>query len=298
MTADGSRLDDAALPAWLHDLGVPGIVDVHVHFMPAEVQRKVWDVFDRAEEVYGTAWPIRYRGTDAERALVLAALGVRAYTALSYAHRPGMAEWLTRWSLDFAARTPDCLGSGTFFPERGAAAYVERALAAGVAVFKIHLQVGGFDPRHRLLEPVWDQLERSGTPTVVHCGSAPLAGPFTGPRPIEEVLRRHPELRVVVAHGGMPEWHAFCDLAERYPGVSLDTTMVATDFMRLGWEMPADVVTRWGEMSDRILFGSDFPNIPYQYAHQVEALERLGLGRTWLRAVLWENPVRVLGLGT
>jgi predicted TIM-barrel fold metal-dependent hydrolase len=44
-----------------------------------------------------------------------------------------------------------------------------------------------------------------------------------------------------------------------------------------------------------VLLGSDFPNIPYSYTHQIEALERLDLGDDWLRAVLWENGARLFG---
>ena len=40
----------------------------------------------------------------------------------------------------------------------------------------------------------------------------------------------------------------------------------------------------------------DFPNIPYPYVHQLEALGRLGLGAAWLRAVCHDNAVRLLGL--
>ena len=46
-------------------------------------------------------------------------------------------------------------------------------------------------------------------------------------------------------------------------------------------------------LQDRILLGSDFPNIPYVYAHQVEALQRLDLGDDWLRDVLWHNGARL-----
>jgi len=44
------------------------------------------------------------------------------------------------------------------------------------------------------------------------------------------------------------------------------------------------------------VLGSDFPSIPYAYAHQIDALARLGLGDDWLRAVLWNNGARLLGL--
>ena len=46
-----------------------------------------------------------------------------------------------------------------------------------------------------------------------------------------------------------------------------------------------------------MLLGADFPNIPYPYAHQLEALVRLGLGDDWLRAVCWDNAARLFGIG-
>jgi predicted TIM-barrel fold metal-dependent hydrolase len=49
-------------------------------------------------------------------------------------------------------------------------------------------------------------------------------------------------------------------------------------------------------MADRILLGTDFPNIPYPYLYQLEALARLDLGTPWLRAVCHDNAVRLLGL--
>ena len=51
------------------------------------------------------------------------------YTSLNYAHRPGMAEWLNAWTRALLDRDPRVIGMGTFFPEPGAADYVERMLA-------------------------------------------------------------------------------------------------------------------------------------------------------------------------
>ncbi len=34
------------------------------------------------------------------------------------------------------------------------------------------------------------------------------------------------------------------------------------------------------------MLGTDFPNTPYAYSHQIEALARLGFGDVWLRGVL------------
>jgi predicted TIM-barrel fold metal-dependent hydrolase len=207
-----------------------------------------------------------------------------------------MAQWLNDWAADFAARTPDCLHSATFFPEPGAGEYVDRAVRAGARLFKAHVQVGGYDPTDRLLDPVWGLLAESGTPVVVHCGSGPAPGRHTGPGPVAEVLARFPGLRLVVAHLGMPEFTEFLDLAERYDGVHLDTTMAFTDFAEARSPFPPAERPRLRALGERVLLGTDFPNIPYPYLHQLEALVRLDLGDDWLRGVLRENAVRLLAL--
>ncbi|WP_432121015.1 amidohydrolase family protein [Streptomyces sp. S1] len=277
------------VPALLARLGIPGLIDVHTHFMPQNVLDKVWAYFDAVGPLTGLEWPITYREEEDRRIALLRGFGAVAFTAMLYPHKPGMAPWLNSWAADFAARTPDCLHTATFFPEAGVDGYVREALAAGARVFKVHLQVGGFDPNDERIDGAWGSLADTGTPVVVHCGSGPTPGNFTGPDPMGRLLARHPRLRVIVAHMGMPEYGDFLSLAERYEGVHLDTTMAFTDFSERLAPFPVREHKRLLDLGDRILLGSDFPNIPYPYAHQLHALERLGLGDDWLRKVLYEN---------
>ncbi|MEU7602777.1 amidohydrolase family protein, partial [Streptomyces sp. NPDC041003] len=195
-----------------------------------------------------------------------------------------------------AARTPDCLHTATFFPEEGAAAYVRRAVDSGARIFKAHLQVGGYDPNDDRLDPVWGLLAEAGIPIVIHCGSGPVPAKYTGPEPVGRLLARHPRLPLVIAHMGMPEYADFLDLADRYAAVRLDTTMVFTDFSERLSGFPPGELGRLADLGDRILLGTDFPNIPYPYEHQLVALERLGLGDDWLRAVCHDNGARLFRL--
>ena len=271
-------------------------MDLHVHFMPKNVMDKVWAYFDAVGPLTGTTWPIAYRTEEADRLARLRALGVRAFPSLVYPHRPQMAAWLNAWCADFAGEHRDVLHTATFFPEPEAAAYVRDALDRGAEVFKAHLQVGAYDPRDPWLDDVWGQLADAGVPVVVHCGGGPVPGPFTGPGPTGEVLARHPSLTVVVAHLGMPEYEEFLALAERYPRVHLDTTMAFTDFSEQRMPFPRHLLPRLAALQERVLLGSDFPNTPYPYSHQLESLVRLDLGDDWLRSVLHDNGARLLGL--
>jgi predicted TIM-barrel fold metal-dependent hydrolase len=293
---DGDPDDIRQVVRFWQRLGLPGLVDVHTHFMPESVQAKVWAYFDAAGPLIGRPWPITYRAAEEQRIATLRAFGVRTFTSMLYPHKPAMAAWLNSWSADFAARTPDCLHTATFFPEPEAAEYVRQAVDGGARVFKAHLQVGGYDPNDPLLRAVWGLLADAGIPIVAHCGSGPVPGNHTGPGPIEQLMAAHPRLRLIVAHLGMPEYGEFLDLAARYPGVHLDTTMAFTDFTEQAAPFPPALRPRLTELGSRILLGTDFPTIPYPYPHALEALARLDLGDDWLRAVCHDNAVRLFEL--
>ena len=295
MTAPTS---DTEVPAFWRALGLPGLADMHVHFLPPRMQNRVWRHFAEAGPLVGTTWPINYKWSDEERVDHLRALGVRAFTALAYAHKPDMAAELNTWTLDFAARTPGCLPSATFYPEPGVNRYTRAALDAGARVFKVHLQVGGFSPAHSRLDAVWGVLAEAGVPVVVHAGSGPVGNVHTGPEPLGAVLRRHPRLVVIVAHLGAPEYVEFLALAEKYERVSLDTTMAFTRFFEAMAPFPRAYLPRLRDLGlgGKLLLGSDFPNLPYPYAEQLAALVALDLGDAWLRAVCWQNAADLLNL--
>jgi len=279
-------------------LGVPGLFDVHTHFLPPRMRAKVLAQFDQAGPLIGREWPIRYRDDDETLVETLRDLGVLRFSALSYAHKPDMAEWLNDWTLDFAARTPGCLRSATFYPETSVADYVAARLAAGVDIWKIHVQVGAFHVTDPLLDDAWGQVAEAGSPVVLHAGSGPVPTAYTGPGPVAELLRRHPRLPLVIAHAGAPEYAEFLGLAETYEHVALDTTMAFTDFFEaIGAPYPTALLPRLRDLglAGKVLLGSDFPNLPYDYATQLDALERLDLGEDWLAGVCWHNAANRFG---
>jgi hypothetical protein len=292
---------DAEVPAFTRALGLPGLTDLHLHFLPDAMQRKVWEFFDRASVEYGTEWPIHYRLPADERLGILRDLGVRHFAPLVYPHKPDMAAWLNDWVLDFAARTSEAVPTATFFAEPGVAAYLSVALDQGARCVKSHVQVGGYDPRDPLLDPAWGLLAEAGVPVVIHCGHGPVPGKFTGLDVFEDVLRRHPRLVVVLAHAGMPEFTLALDLVDRYAGVYIDTTMVGVPFNGADELLPADWAARLAGIADRVALGTDFPSIPYDYATQLRVIAGWAsqddrLGESFLRAVLWETPRRLLAL--
>ncbi len=294
VAAEGLAADVARARAFLGRVGLASVIDVHTHFMPERLLAAVWAYFDAGGPLVGRTWPVAYRQDEQARVAALRSFGVEAFTAMLYPHKPGMARSLNEWAAQFAARTPDCLHTATFFAEPSAAADVRRALGAGARVFKCHLQVGDFDPNDPLLDEAWGLLADARVPVVTHCGSGPVPGRFTGPEPVARLLARYPGLLLVVGHLGMPDYAEFLDLAARHDHVLLDTTLSFTPWVEQGGApFPAAELPRLRDLGDRVLLGTDFPNIPHSYPDALEALEMTGLGTPWLRAVCHDNAARL-----
>jgi uncharacterized protein len=95
----------------------------------------------------------------------------------------------------------------------------------------------------------------------------------------------------------MPEYGDFLDLADRHHGVRFDTTMAFTPFVEKTMPFPRSQYGRLRDHGDRILFGSDFPNIPYGFVDAMRVLTRLpGIDDEWLRKVFYGNAAQLFDL--
>jgi len=265
------------------------VVDVHTHLMPERLFRAVRAYF-RAH-----LWHPHYDApTDALIQTLLDA-GVAHFVFMPYAHRADMSRSLNHWVANVQATfAPQAIGFGTFHPDDDdlLPALVDEAFGRlGLRGAKLHPQVGRFsldDPR---LDALYARAVEHDCVLVVHAGRRPEPSEHVGVRVFARVMRRHPRLKVIVAHAGADEFHAFFDLCGRYDGVFLDTAMVFNNF--LGGPPPIERVL---EYQDRVVFGSDFPHIPYTLEHAIQALLDLRLGRTLEEKLLSTNAARVLGL--
>ncbi|HKI98609.1 MAG TPA: amidohydrolase family protein [bacterium] len=274
----------------LRELGLDGLIDAHSHWFPESVMRKIWDYFDRHY------WPITYRQLPEGRLEWVRRNKVQRFTTLNYAHRPNMAAWLNEWTAEFCARTPEAIPCGTFFAEPQAPEDVRRCIEDyGFRGFKLHLRVSDLDPTLPQLAPAFEQIEAAGLPVVIHCGSAPEPGRFTEPTFLRALLARHPALRVVVAHMGAWECDDYLALAEQHPTLYLDTTMVFVGFATCD-PFPPEQLARMEAISHKVLFGSDFPNIPYPLSHAVGSIGALPLSREAKRRILYDNAAVLFGL--
>ena len=61
--------------------------------------------------------------------------------------------------------------------------------------------------------------------------------------------------------------------------------------------IPPEALPDLQRLADKVLFGSDYPNIPYPYPDAVAAVISIGLGEQWCRKVLYANAATLFGLG-
>jgi len=266
---------------------VTRLIDAHTHWFPDNVNEKIWAYFDRHY------WPVTYRDNTARRLEWMRRNHVHRFTTLTYAHRPGMAEWLNEWTAGFAADTPEAIPCGTFFPEPGVGGLVRRCIEQyRFRGFKLHLRVGDFDPAGDALYPAFEQIEAAALPVVIHAGSAPDPGRFTAPIYLRRLLLRFPKLRIIVAHMGSAEFEDYLRLARLHAGLYLDTTMVFVDFTACD-PFPSAELPQLELLSHKILFGSDFPTIPYSLTHAVGSVLDLPVSDGAKRRMFHDNAARL-----
>ena len=209
-----------------------------------------------------------------------------------------MARWLTEWAPTSPARTPGAVPTRDVLPRAGVGGLRRGARwRPGRGSFKVHVQVGGFDPRDPLLDAGLGAARRGRRAGGGALRARPdRRGAHTGPGPFGEVLAAHPRLTAVIAHGGMPEYGepstSLAALPERAPGHHDGRHAVHRARSR---RCRPTGCRGWRDLGDRVVLGSDFPNIPYPYAEQLAALASWAaaddrLGDPFLRSVLHDAP--------
>lgn len=265
---------------------LPPVIDGHVHLFPDRVFTSLWRWFE------AHAWPIRYRLNTPAVVRFLLSRGIERMVALHYAHKPGMARMLNAYMAEVVRTHPGVHGVATVFPgEPDAAAILEEGFAAGLCGVKLHCHVQAFAPDAPALHAVYETCVRHDMPLVMHAGREPRSPAYPvdtyalcAAERVQRVLADYPKLRLCVPHLGADELERYAWLLERYDHLWLDTTMMLGDYF------PLSVEARfWQVRPERILYGSDFPNLPYAWDREVRQLAQAALPETDRAALLGET---------
>ncbi len=272
---------------------LPDVVDAHVHLFPDRLFEAIWQWFDQH------AWPVRYR-LHSERVVdFLLARGVKHLVALHYAHKGGIARGLNAYMAELCRSRPRVLGVATVFPgERGAREILKDAFALGLRGVKLHCHVQCFSPDAAALHEVYETCVEQDQVLIMHAGREPSMPQYRcdpyqlcSAESVERVLTDHPKLKLVVPHLGANEYDAYERLLARFDNLWLDTTMAAADYFPGG--TPRRLIE---SRPERILYGTDFPNLPYAWDREVKALHALGLPEAAEAQVLGGTARRLFGL--
>ncbi len=267
------------------------MIDTHTHLHPPRLFAAIRRWFAERSD-----WDLRDQPTEpAEVAAVMRRAGVERFVFCSYAHKPGMAREINAW---LAQTSRDLGGYGvplaTVHPDDPTPLEdLRAALDDGCIGLKLHEDVQNVaidDPR---MQPIFAEMARRGAYLLAHIGPIPWSYPHgVGLARVERVLAEHPLLSVVVAHMGAPDTNAYFQLMSSHPRLYLDTTMVFAQTSPLGGR-DIDIVSLAAH-ADRVLYGTDYPNIPYEYGRERAGVASLGLPEDALDAVMRGNASHLL----
>ena len=164
---------------------------------------------------------------------------------------------------------------------------------------EINAQYAGIPPNAPSLEPYFALAEELDIPVLIHTlgGGAPRptfrlsAG---HPLLLEEVLVRHPKLRIYLENAGYSFLHEMIALMFQYPQVHADLSTITRLIPREAFHDYVRALVRAG-YGKRLMFGTDSPS--RKVAQTVEAIESASfLTDEQKRDIFYNNAARFLRL--
>lgn len=166
-------------------------------------------------------------------------------------------------------------------------------------------QYDGLSPSDPVLDPYFALAESLDIPACIHMGMSfpgitqsdpKFRVSFGNPLLLEELLNRHPKLRVWIAHLGFPFLVETIGILNVYPQVYADTSAIDWLSPREGFYSYLKELIKAG-FEKQIMFGSDQMEWPEAIGMAVEAIEKADfLSAEQKRDVLYNNAARFLRL--
>ena len=207
----------------------------------------------------------------------------------------GYGREVNEWVAEYAATAPERLVAvGGYEPrtDGDGALAVEALRRLNIRALKIHPVHQHLSPDDPRLAPAMAACERLRMPVIFHTGTSRFPGAdnrFADPIPIGSVLSAHPDLQVVLAHGGRPDHtQEALRLVEGHENAWLDLSSCPPKRLR-------DYFGDLEQVADRAVWGSDWPGpgVPGM-AENVEAFLALGLSTRACQQVLHDNAEGLL----
>lgn len=300
------------------------IIDMHLHALPADAQGPpplgmcapfdVFPTFDPATESYGDVFMARLKQPPCEDPVWSPETdeGVMEQT-LAMLERFDIVAVTSGPLVDaYAAAAPERIlpallfdvGADPISPDS-----MRTLLASGkyVALAEVINQYSGIAPDDPRFDPYLAVAEELDVPVGIHVGTGPPGAPLLGfphyrarlhsPLALEEVLSKHPGLRVWVMHAGWPMLDEMVAVLYAWPQVHVDVGVLAFLLPRAEFHRYLRRLVESG-FGNRVMFGSDQMVWPGTIPIAIDAIESADfLTEAQKRAIFYDNAARFLRLG-
>ena len=195
------------------------------------------------------------------------------------------------------------LGAGTLTPDSLRALHAQGRLAV---LAEVSNQYAGIAPDDARMEPYWALAEELDIPVGIHIGPGPPGVIYLGASSyrarlhsaltLEEVLVRHPRLRVYIMHAGFPLLDDLLAVLYAHPQVYVDVAVIAFSQPRATFYRYLQGIVEGG-FGNRVMYGSDqmvWPGVIERSNAMIE--EAPFLSQEQKRDILYNNAARFLRL--
>jgi uncharacterized protein len=276
----------------------PPIIDMHLHAFS-------WDHQGNPPPSNPITGKVPSARTDKE-AMDASLAELRRYNVIK-AVAGGRLVQVSQWR----ANDPDRIIGGTMIEPSFNLADInvlrKEILAGRIGILaELAFQYHGIALNDPQLEPYWALAEELDIPVGVHTGLAPPGTPYRccpkfraslgNPMLLEEVLVRHPKLRIYLMHAGFPYFQETKAIMHVYPQVYAD--LAAIDWLRPREDFHEYLraLMRAG-FGKRLMFGSDQMVWPEGIGLAIEGIESATfLTEEQKRDIFYNNAVRFLRL--
>jgi len=268
------------------------ICDAHIHLFPDRLMEAILNWFVKQ------GWTMPYRLPIEELLNYLESIGVTSAFVLGYVHKRDMAAGINLWLKDLCTQYSWLHPFAALHQEDHD---IESILGQALDEWnfpgvKIHTFVQKVAVNDGRLWPMYQMLSARRKGLILHLSGMPIESPYTRVENLKEVLRSFPNLKVTIAHMGLPnDFSLAVKLAATYPNVYLDTAFI---FGNPRFQVQEEWLKAIDAYPTKFIFGSDFPVMDYSPNNAIQALKQLPLPDNVKTLLLWDNARRFLDTKT
>ncbi|TGE32372.1 amidohydrolase family protein [Desulfosporosinus sp. Sb-LF] len=264
------------------------ICDAHIHLFPDRLMGAILDWFVQQ------GWTMPYRQSVDNLIKYLETIGVTSAFVLGYVHKKDMASGINLWLKELCDSHPWLHPFAALHQDDE---HLEEILGQALDEWnfpgaKIHTFVQKVAANDKRLWSMYQMLIERRKGVILHLSGMPVETPYTRVEPLLDVLRSFPNLKVTIAHMGLPnDFSLAVKLAANYPNVYLDTAYMLGNPR---FPMQEEWLKAIESYPEKFIFGTDFPVMDYSPVAAIQTINQLPLREEIKKQLFWDNAMSYL----